>query len=154
MGADQPSYQNAVVVELSLGCNISCSGESCRCRNGERYCRAMNSGGKKAIPAVTYSSFYDYRSQLKRDVLRMGLCEDRSSYWCTNEGAPRYIRKASARQDLPCGRTATVTVAFVKPPKDQARSTDYLPFYDTITKSYPTTTQRMFLHIAFIIDES
>ena len=32
----------------------------------------MNSGGEIAIPAITYSSFYDYRSQLKRDVLHMG----------------------------------------------------------------------------------
>ncbi len=76
MCGDQASYQKVVVVELSLGCNVSCSGESCRCRNGERYCRAMNSGGKKAIPAVTYSSFYGYRSQLKRGVLRMGLGEE------------------------------------------------------------------------------
>ncbi len=72
MGVDQTSYQNVVVIELSLGCNISCSGESCRRGNGERYCRAISSGGKPAIPAVTYSSLYGHRSHLMRDILRMG----------------------------------------------------------------------------------
>ena len=76
MGGDQTSYQKQVVVELSLGCNISCSCESCRCRNGERYCRAINSGGKETTLAITYSPFYDHRSQLKRDLLRMRLYEE------------------------------------------------------------------------------
>ena len=76
MGGDETSYQNEVVVELSLGCDISCSGESCRCRNGERYCRAINSAGKKATRAITYWAFYGHRSQIKRDVLRMRLYEE------------------------------------------------------------------------------
>ena len=124
MGGNQPSYQEEVVVELSLGCNVSCSGESCRCRNGERYCPAMNSGEKN-----------QYRLSLTRHSMVTAVSLSEMSFtwvcakskaavynWCRlkvqldpfgNSQKPRLARRVPLAKTCHVDLTAAVTVARV-----------------------------------------
>ena len=117
MSTDQCLYQQQVVIELSLGCKISCCGESCRRCNGERYCPAINSRSVLCKhEGLTRHAVARHLMQAEPYMDSCGerhSCEDAECNSTVSKGSQSlgYTLDGPARQKLPLCFVATAAVA-------------------------------------------